>query len=60
MPPFEEAVKKASKKKNIMKMVKMAGPEKQLYFILELIILLMALYLHDFVTSIIWPQVHQF
>lgn len=54
---FEEAVKKASKKKNIMKMVKMAGPEKLLYFILELI-LLMALYLHDFVTSIIWPQVH--
>ena len=32
---FEEAAKKASKKKNIMKMVKMAGPEKQLYFILE-------------------------
>lgn len=30
MHPFEEAVKKASKKKNIMKMVKMTGPEKQL------------------------------
>ena len=35
MHQFEEAVKKASKKKNIMKMVKMAGLEKQLYFILE-------------------------